>query len=105
MAESDFWDKIYAKIKYLRAQPESAKVRYVWISSMFVLLIIILLWIGIFQKYENRGIDGGKNSELIEAGKKLKNDIENKIKVPDIDLPSKETPSISPEASPAVSPE
>ncbi len=104
MAEGDFWNKITAKIKWLRTQPESVKNSFVWISSVVVLLIIILLWFGIFRKYENRGADNGKNSELIQAGEKIKKDIEGKIKIPDIDLPSRETPSASPTASPAVSP-
>ncbi|MBU3925206.1 hypothetical protein KJ854_04695, partial [Patescibacteria group bacterium] len=60
------------------------------------------LWVGVFRKYERKAADDGKNSELIEAGEKLKNDIESKIKMSEL---PKVLPSISPEASPEVSSE
>lgn len=92
-------DKIFAKIKWLRAQPESVKVRYIWISALAVFAIVAILWVGLFRKYERRAANNGKSTGLIiEEGKKLKEEI-NKIKIPDIS-----SPTISPEPSPLVSP-
>lgn len=94
----DLLDKIYAKIKWLRTQPESVKVRHIWAAAIIVLLVIVALWAGIFRKYERKSAGSGKNLELINAGEKIKNDLENKIKMPDINLPKNEiTPSPEPE--------
>lgn len=88
-------DKIIAKIKWLRMQTESVKTRYVWIMALIVFAIVALLWAGIFRKYERKSAGGGKNLEFINAGEKIKNDLENKIKMPDINLPPN-SPEISP---------
>ncbi len=98
------FDKIFAKIKWLRTQPESVKVRYIWVFAGVVFAIVALLWVGIFRKYERSSADDGKNSVLIEAGEKLKDDIESKIKMPDIKFPEN-SPEASPIASPEISPE
>ncbi|MBU3924658.1 hypothetical protein KJ854_01845, partial [Patescibacteria group bacterium] len=74
-------EKIYSKIKWLRTQPESVKTRYIWVSAIVIFATVVLLWVGVFRKYERKAADDGKNSELIEAGEKLKNDIESKIKM------------------------
>jgi len=100
----NLFDKISLKIKWLRTQPESVKTRYVWVSALIVFAIVVSLWAGFFRKYERTPADNGKNSELIKEGEKLKKEIENKIKVPDIKLPPKETPAVSPLISPKVSP-
>lgn len=96
-------EKIIVKIKWLRTQPESVKIRYVWISAGIIFAIVVLLWIGLFRQYERKNSDNGINSEFIKAGEKLKNDIENNIKVPNMKLPSKEAPAVSPVISPLIS--
>lgn len=105
MAGSDLKDKIYAKIKWLRTQPESVKTRYVWGLTLVVFAVVALLWVGLFRKYEKKSADNGKNSELTEAVKKIGNEIGDKIKVPDIKLPEKLTPTPTPTVSPETSPE
>ncbi|MDP3057566.1 MAG: hypothetical protein Q8N37_03540 [bacterium] len=100
----NLFDKIFAKIKWLRTEPESVKVRYIWISALVVFAIVAILWVGLFRKYERRAANNGKSTELIiEEGKKLKEEI-NKIKIPDIGSPTI-SPSVSPESSPIISPE
>lgn len=90
-------EKIYSKIKWLRTQPESVKVRYIWISALVVFAIVAILWVGLFRKYEKRAANNGKSTELIiEEGKKLKEEI-NKIKIPDIG-----SSTISPKPSPEI---
>ncbi len=96
--------KILAKIKYIQSQPESVKVIYIWIFTGIVFAIVVLLWAGVFRKYERKAADDGKSAELIEAGEKLINDIKSKIKVPDSELPEN-SPEVSPIASPLMSPE
>lgn len=101
-------EKIFAKIKWLRTQPDSVKTRYVWGLGLIVFAVVALLWIGFFKKYERRSPDSGKGIDLlIDEGKRFKEDIGNKVKVPSIpsiDLPAKETPTPSPFAFPEVSP-
>lgn len=98
-------EKIAAKIKWLRTQPESVKTRYVWIFGLIVFAIVVSLWVGVFKKYERVSPNDSKNMDLfIEEGKKLKKDINNEINFPGINLPVKATPLISPELSPAISP-
>lgn len=100
MAESDFKNKIIVKIKWLRTQPENVKVRYIWISAFVIFAIVVMLWVGLFQKYERKAVNNGKSAELNEEIKKIKDDFGSKIKIPDIKLPE-----ISPSVSPLVSPE
>ncbi len=96
-------EKIKIKIKWLRVQPENVKVRYIWVSAFVVFAIVGLLWVGLFRQYQRKVADDGKSAQLIiEEGKKIKDEIENKIK--DIELPAV-SPEISPEASPFASPE
>lgn len=94
------FDKFFAKIRWLRNQPENVKVRYIWIFTVVIVAIVALLWLGLFRKYERRPADDGKSLELIfEEGKKIKEEIGNKIKMPEIKMPE-----ISPEISPIISP-
>lgn len=75
-------DKITEKIKYLRVQPESVKNRYVFVSAIIVVIIVGLLWVKVFKKYEKRPESNGRNFDLINAGEKIKKDFEEKIKIP-----------------------
>lgn len=96
-------EKITAKIKWLRTQPENVKVRYIWIFAVALFATVALLWVGLFRQYERKITDDGKSAQIIiEEGKKIKEDIGNKIK--DIKLPEI-SPIISPLISPEVSPE
>lgn len=99
------FDKIIIKIKWLRTQPENVKVRYIWVSAFVVFAIVAVLWVGLFRKYERKPADNGKNAELIKEGEKLKKELEDKIKFPEVNLPEKEKPSVSPEVSPIIPPE
>lgn len=97
-------EKISLKIKWLRTQPESVKTRYIWISALVVFAIVVLLWVGLFRKYERNPVNNSDNSELIKEGERIKKDLESKLKVPNIKLPEKIITSASPEASPIISP-
>lgn len=95
-------EKIFAKIKWLRKQPDSVKTWYIWVSAMVVFAVVVLLWVGVFKKYERSSPDNNKSTEvLIGEGKKLKDNIDNTVK----ELKPKETPVASPEVSPEISPE
>jgi hypothetical protein len=101
----NLFEKIAVKVKWLRTQPDSVKTKYVWVPGLIVFAVVFLLWVGLFKKYERSSPNDGKGSELlIEEGKRFKEEIGNKIKVPEINLPIKETPLISPGVSPEVSP-
>ena len=96
-------DKIYAKIKWLRSQPENVKVRYIWVSAFVFFVIVVLLWVGLFRKYQRKAVDDGKSSQLIiEEGKKIKEEL-NKIKMPDIKLPEA-SPTAMSSITPVMSP-
>ncbi|MBU4339104.1 hypothetical protein KKB43_01800 [Patescibacteria group bacterium] len=96
-------EKIIAKIKWLRNQPENVKVRYITITALVIFVFVAVLWVGLFRKYEKKAPDDGKSTQLIiEEGKKIKEEL-NKIKMPDIKLPEV-SPEVSVEASPAISP-
>lgn len=95
-------EKIIAKIKWLRIQPENVKVRYIWIFTIVAFAIVVLLWLGLFRQYERKIADDGKSAQLIiEEGKKIKDEIGSKIK--DIKLPDL-SPLVSPLISPIISP-
>lgn len=99
-----FLDKISAKVTWLREQPDSVKTRYVWFLALLVFAAVMVIWAGIFKKYENSS-SGEKGIDLIiEQGDKIKEDITRKIKDSNIEQMLKQTPSVSPANSPLISP-
>ncbi len=67
--------KISDKIRHIQFEPESVKVRYIWILAIAIFIVIVAVWL-VFLKINTPSAGSGANSPILD----VKNELKEKIK-------------------------